>query len=340
MLPKTFESLPLTWSPEELKCLKGTAVGVESLKRRLNCFAYYCYIHELVRRVQSELKRKKVRPRQWPVFFRKSEHFTFELFMWALCAVTTRQNNLAKSDNEPMMLSLVPVYDMCNHEAGAYSTVYMPSDMGHELICGAMRDFEEGEEFRIYYGSRPNSELLIYSGFVMKPGENSDDFVKFPQELPEDDPLFGIKKLILTKLGYRGTKPVFKIAGPNQAEGLDALTRFTRVRVLVKDDASAVLKAIHEADDTATILSKPVNARNEEATHRYLINLFKELSKSKAEAFAALKSTETKEISTASKLARSIFECEIALIDMAKILVNTAAMNLTGKATIAEITNE
>lgn len=282
--------------------------------------------------MQGELKGRKVRQRQWPVFFRKFENFTLELFMWALCAVTTRQNNLTSSDGRAEVLSLVPVYDMCNHEDGVYSTDFATAGVNRELICSAFRAFKKGEEFRIFYGTRPNAELLMYAGFVMKPGTNSHDFVKLPQELPEDDALFGIKKLILAKLGYQGTKPVFKIAGPNQAEGLHALTKFTRVRMLTKEEATDVLKMIHEADDVSALLNESLTPRNEEATHQYLQTLLTNLSTSRAKALKALESAEAKDPRSATNLplylSKTLLQNEAALIDMAKIMQETAAMNL------------
>lgn len=63
---------------------------------------------------------------------------------------------------------------MCNHVEGEITTDYDP--VGKQCICYAAHSAAVGEEIRIYYGPRPNSELLLYSGFVYP--NNCCDYLK------------------------------------------------------------------------------------------------------------------------------------------------------------------
>ena len=93
-----------------------------------------------------------------------TQTFTLDAFMWAVAIVMTRQNNVPlgveRDGKATSVLSLVPVFDMANHEDGEFSTDFRTdAEAGGEgkggLVCFAKRDFEQGEQLRIFYGVAP-----------------------------------------------------------------------------------------------------------------------------------------------------------------------------------------
>ena len=104
---------------------------------------------------------------------------TFARFRWALAATITRQNEVPLSafgQAAGACLALIPVWDMCNHApAGGTETALVQAGGDAALECAALRAHGVGDEVRIFYGPRPSSELLLYSGFVPAPGTNIHD---------------------------------------------------------------------------------------------------------------------------------------------------------------------
>lgn len=92
-----------------------------------------------------------------------------------MASVTTRQNKVPlKGDDGSHDLALIPLWDMCNHTEGEITTGYDP--ITRQCVCYAAHPVAAGEEICIYYGPRPNSELLLHSGFVY--AGNQRDFLK------------------------------------------------------------------------------------------------------------------------------------------------------------------
>ena len=101
--------------------------------------------------------------------------FCYRDFCWAVASVTTRQNKVPlKGDDGSHDLALIPLWDMCNHTEGEITTGYDP--VARQCVCYAAHPVAAGEEICIYYGPRPNSELLLHSGFVY--AGNQRDFLK------------------------------------------------------------------------------------------------------------------------------------------------------------------
>ena len=101
--------------------------------------------------------------------------FRYRDFCWAVSSVTTRQNKIPlKGDSGSHDLALIPLWDMCNHIEGVITTDYDP--VTRQCICYAAHPVAVGEEICIYYGPRPNSELLLHSGFVY--ADNRRDYLK------------------------------------------------------------------------------------------------------------------------------------------------------------------
>jgi len=61
----------------------------------------------------------------------------------------------------------------------------------------AMREFKQGEHVEIFYGTRPNTELLLFSGFIQP--NNVHDILSIPLKLRRSDPLHPLKLRVLQK---------------------------------------------------------------------------------------------------------------------------------------------
>ena len=60
----------------------------------------------------------------------------------------------------PDDLSLVPLWDLCNHQENSdLSTDYNVQEQ--RLVCYASQDYDIGEEFKIFYGHRSSLEYFI-----------------------------------------------------------------------------------------------------------------------------------------------------------------------------------
>jgi hypothetical protein len=144
---------------------------------------------------------------------------------WSLAAVMSRQNSLPVGPGGAAALCLVPGWDFINHEEGGsrvittgYDTGWCPppptipagvgADAGAGVDVGvgagvgvgtgalvheALRDFAPGEEVCMYYGHRPNDQLLLYAGFSVT--GNGTWSRKIPASLPvsSSDPLHSIR---------------------------------------------------------------------------------------------------------------------------------------------------
>jgi len=154
-------------------------------------------------------------------------------------------------------MALIPGWDFCNHRCGKMATYYNPE--GHVSESFTMEPVSKGQPIYLHYGNRPNSKLFVFSGFVAD--DNPYDTFEFDLALAPDDPLLKIKRLLLGKL---------QLNPPLSLPITDNLTQAFRVAVLSKDEASLALK------DTS-VLSKPINPRNEKEAWELAIQTFSQL---------------------------------------------------------------
>lgn len=131
--------------------------------------------------------------------YAKPSLFTFEDYRWAVSAVMTRQNKvpLGGTAFEPEFgLALIPLWDMINHANGELTSAH---DIAKQVTeCAAMQPFAQGEQIVMFYGPRPNAELLLHSGFVME--GNPHDFVTVKLGVGKSDPLGALKAQLLEAL--------------------------------------------------------------------------------------------------------------------------------------------
>ncbi|PRP86470.1 histone-lysine N-methyltransferase setd3-like [Planoprotostelium fungivorum] len=172
MLPKEY-NLPINWEYEELKELQGLAQR-ETVKLIKNTIKQYAYLHTM------RLEHKTFTPAT----------FTLEAFLWAVSTVMSRQNEIPDGE-KASQLALIPFWDMANHAEGKMTTFFEDG----VVRCSAMQDFQKGEQIRIFYGRRPNRELLIYQGFVIP--NNSSDVVTLVVNIDKSSTVFPeIKRLL------------------------------------------------------------------------------------------------------------------------------------------------
>ncbi|KAF6211836.1 hypothetical protein GE061_012352 [Apolygus lucorum] len=116
---------------------------------------------------------------------------------WAVSTVMTRQNFIpASSPDDPMILALIPWWDMGNHDNAQLTTDYnIEADRSEYRTC---RDFSSGEQVFMSYGKRPNSELFLHNGFVHV--DNQSDGVKLRLGVSKSDPLVALRCGLLKEL--------------------------------------------------------------------------------------------------------------------------------------------
>ncbi len=177
------------------------------------------------------------RLKEFAAFFQRG--LSFELFRWAMAAVITRQNRVpvpqtdgaasgafaatsaaVAMEQQPQTLALIPIWDMCNHAEGK-SVTYFENEIADgsaggggsgaagatsasrgTLVCRATVAVPAGEEVCIFYGPRPNAELLCYSGFVYPSPSNSYDRAQVSWELSSEghpNPKLLKKQLMILK---------------------------------------------------------------------------------------------------------------------------------------------
>ena len=181
VLPSSFD-VPLSWQPSDLEPLREAAPpvftrAVNGWRMALKQYAYLA--HKAAREPQGFGKHFPVTNDP------KANHdparplFSLSLFRWALATAITRQNEVPAAAAADSTLALIPLWDMCNHSnskdtdtsfvAAALNEASSSSlevSSGGALECRAMRDIAKDEQVYIFYGERPNSDLLLYSGFV------------------------------------------------------------------------------------------------------------------------------------------------------------------------------
>jgi len=121
--------------------------------------------------LEDAMKQYKFVARQFAYFYRLfantllKDYLTYDEYRWAVSTVMTRQNLIPSPTDEAKNINtLIPYYDLANHDHGQLST-----DYDHETSstkCLAMRQFGQGEQFTIFYGMRANCDLMVHNGFV------------------------------------------------------------------------------------------------------------------------------------------------------------------------------
>ena len=271
LLPGEY-SIPLQYTIDELRLLQETQLFSNAIRMLVNAALQYARLHKIF---ASEKAAKK------DVVVPLGE-FTWDLMVWSLSAVLTRQNQIptiapptlqkegeaAVTETAPtMQLALIPLWDMCNHLPGEITTFYNIETKS--LECLAMSSFAEGQEICMAYGSRPNAHLLLYSGFVAE--GNAHDSVQVTLSLSSAGDASGSKILESKKSFLQsmrlGEKCAFAVKPGSgiEPQGLS----FLRICAMDQQDID---RAMSEGVD----VSKVVSLRNE---HKAIALLRQELER-------------------------------------------------------------
>ncbi|XP_058798378.1 actin-histidine N-methyltransferase isoform X2 [Phymastichus coffea] len=184
ILPRKYNTI-LYMNKEEMFLLKGSPSFEKSLKHCRSIVRQYAYFYRLFQNdnglVGSLLK----------------NYFTYEQYRWAVSTVMTRQNLIPDKNGSEMVYSLIPMWDMCNHQEGRITTDF---DLeSNHCKCYAMKKFRKDDQIFIYYGSRSNLEFFLYSGFIYF--ENKNDNFPIRLGLSKSDALYTKKATLLSKMG-------------------------------------------------------------------------------------------------------------------------------------------
>ncbi|XP_011503823.1 PREDICTED: histone-lysine N-methyltransferase setd3, partial [Ceratosolen solmsi marchali] len=184
ILPKNYNTV-LYMNINDMMELKDSPNFDAALKQCRNIARQYSYFNKIFQNSKnsvSELLR---------------DTFSYEEYRWAVSTVMTRQNIIPSEDNLQMIHSLIPMWDLCNHEHGKITTNFNMNTNCCE--CYAMKNFKMGDQIFIHYGSQSNSEFFIHSGFVYN--NNKNDSFKLRLSISKVDALQKERKSLLLKVG-------------------------------------------------------------------------------------------------------------------------------------------
>jgi hypothetical protein len=228
ILPRSMDSIPLTWNEHEMRLIVEDSCFALIVSRLRDICMAYCMMCE-------DPKLRAVLG-------------SYEQFAWSVCVVNSRQNPLPSPQGRSNKVALIPAFDMCNHDPDGAQIMTEFSWATKCFDCRAHKTFEANEEFTIFYGPRPDVELLLYSGFVASPpGINPYTTLILPfnlclQEAPD---LAKVKKVLVDKVP--GIVPTgdenFYLVSLGGTLGESALRMFARAAAAKsKEQAQAALK--------------------------------------------------------------------------------------------------
>ncbi|BFZ12485.1 hypothetical protein BsWGS_15524 [Bradybaena similaris] len=216
ILPSEY-STSLYWKPDDLQQLRGSPVQGDAVNQFRNIARQYAYFYRLLQ--------KNPAANNLPL----KDYFTYDNYRWAVSSVMTRQNQIPAKDGSRSTFGLIPLWDMCNHTNGIYTSDYNAEDDACECFC--LKDFSVGQQILIFYGPRSNGEFLVHNGFVYP--ENEHDRLCLKLGISKDDPLYGLKSEVLEKLHIATSRSFYLHKGRFPVDG--DLLAFLRVFSMDED---------------------------------------------------------------------------------------------------------
>ncbi|XP_005090792.1 actin-histidine N-methyltransferase [Aplysia californica] len=216
ILPTQY-STPLYWGPDDLQLLKGSPVQGDAISQYRNIARQYAYFYRLLQKNPAASK------------LLLKDNFTFENYRWAVSSVMTRQNQIPARDGSRATLGLIPLWDMCNHTNGIYTSDYNAEADACECYC--LKDFAPDQQILIFYGPRSNGEFLVHNGFVY--ADNEHDQLRLKLGISKGDSLFALKSELLGKLSLPPSRSFFLHRGRFPVDG--DLLAFLRVFSMDED---------------------------------------------------------------------------------------------------------
>lgn len=185
-LPSRFNMLPYYWTLNDFHAMRGSPSFSETIKT-VCMFGYaYAYLHKKLLMNEYTFENNKD--------VLTANTFLLSDFRWAISCVVSRQNPLPSPvDPSKTTLALIPIFEMLNHQPKSCSPSYLANEKC--AIIETTCDYEKDDEIFMVYGRRPNRELLIYSGFVMKDNQYNNVIIR----LKLNDALARIRMLVLKR---------------------------------------------------------------------------------------------------------------------------------------------
>ncbi|XP_059178140.1 actin-histidine N-methyltransferase-like [Physella acuta] len=255
ILPSKY-SLPLYWSSEHLQYLKGSPVQGDAINQYRNIARQYAYFYRLLQKnpAANNLLLK--------------DNFTYDNYRWAVASVMTRQNQIPGKDGSRATLGLIPLWDMCNHTNGIFTSDYNSEQDACE--CFALRNFPIDQQVLIFYGPRSNGEFLVHNGFVYP--ENEHDRLCLKLGISKGDSLFALKSELLAKLNLAPSRSFYLHNGKFPVDGdlLAFLRVFCMEEGVLKDQYSGETAPGPDELESLKDEDQQVNSENEEKVWTFL----------------------------------------------------------------------
>ncbi|CAK4068851.1 unnamed protein product [Aphanomyces euteiches] len=185
--------------------------------------------------------------------------FSIENYKWALSVIWSRFVSVAL-DEDNLAKSMVPVFDMFNHDPLAQMTHgFDPST--NSFVLRSHLHWSSGSQVFINYGALPNHKLLTLYGFVL--ASNPFDSVELWAPMGEDAPYYNRKIKLMEGHGLaEHAQAPFELHGDSVNDDLLAYLRIQRLDVA---DLSSVVV------ETPNFAFEPVHDENEKDTLTALI---------------------------------------------------------------------
>jgi histone-lysine N-methyltransferase SETD3 len=216
ILPSEY-TIPLYFTPDDVKQLKGSPVYSEAINQLRNIARQYTYFFKLFQIYENA--------GSIPI-----RHFCFDDYRWAAATVMTRQNQIPSEDGSRRITALIPLWDMCNHKNGELTTDFSLEKQCCQ--CFAMENLIQGDQVYIFYGNRPNAEFLVHNGFVYH--RNQHDKVAVKMGISKNDPLYNSKMDVMAKVALPASRSYYLHTGSDPVDS--ELLMFSRIHCITQEE--------------------------------------------------------------------------------------------------------
>ncbi|XP_024403343.1 ribulose-1,5 bisphosphate carboxylase/oxygenase large subunit N-methyltransferase, chloroplastic isoform X2 [Physcomitrium patens] len=166
------------WRDEELELLRQSNVYDQTEHRKTLISNQFDLVQAVVNK--------------YPELF--GETVTLESFKHAYCVASSRSWGVEALGS----ITMVPFVDMFNHDSSARALLAYYEEEGYAEVV-ADKDYNQGSQVVITYGTLPNSSLALDFGFTLP--DNPHDEVQIWMEAPSGDPLRAEKLKLLRDHG-------------------------------------------------------------------------------------------------------------------------------------------
>eukprot|EP00978_Attheya_sp_CCMP212_P011410 scaffold28117_cov56-Attheya_sp.AAC.12 len=223
MLPKSFPTSPLYYSPEELVRIEGTNCHGFATRMLHQIESDWVQLKQILE-LFVELKHPSVVGSERPCRCQRINggggvekeydntcivkalyrDFTLEAYKWALMNVYSRSTDFEwtsdiQLQNEAPLPThrrvIVPLFDMMNHDFNSDIDHHIDANGNVSVFNGESSPILPGNEIYLNYGNFPNEKLLLVYGFALP--NNPFDAVQIYAPIPATDPMYLLKARLL-----------------------------------------------------------------------------------------------------------------------------------------------